>query len=150
MRGIALLVTLAASPAVAACGEDDATAVRAVFARLDAAQRRGDAEQACERIFVVAEAGRAESESESEEGEGEADESPEACRAAFAAAADTRSAQVRRLRTTVKSVELEGDEATATVRSEVTRTDGSTFTNTYTRDLVRHDGRWRIRISPEG
>lgn len=139
---------------LAGCGGDDDTAsVRSLFARLDAAQERGDAEAACERVFLVAEEGRTEPEAEEEEGEEgerEAGESPEACRAAFRAQSSTRAAQVRRLRTTVTSVEVHGEEAIAKVRSEVTRADGSRFTNVYQRDLVRRDSGWRIRISPEG
>lgn len=150
MRNASIL--LATGALVAGCGgTGDEAAVRAVFERLDGIQQRGDAEAACEQVFLVAEAGREESEAERErEGRGEAGESPEACRTAFATAASTRRAQVRDLRTTVQSVRVEGDEAAATLRSRVTRADGTTFTNVYTRDLVRHDGSWRIRISPEG
>ena len=50
----------------------------------------------------------------------------------------------------MQSVDFEGDTAVAHVRSEVVRADGSTFDNEYERDLVRRDGDWRIRISPEG
>lgn len=147
MRGVALTVVAVGSMLIlASCGgrDDDAAAIRAVFARLDAAQRRNDAEQACEKVFLVAEANRSKGES------GEEGEEPGACRDAFASAAVTRSSQVRRLHTTVESVAVDGSRATAELRSEVTRTDGSTFINTYTRDLVRRDGAWRIRISPEG
>lgn len=143
-----VVVFLVSLLALAGCGgASDEQAVRALFDRLDEAQVSGDAEAACDQVFLVAEAGREEGE---EEGEGEGEESPDACRAAFAAAASTRKAQVKSLRTTVKSVDVEGDEARATVRSQVVRADGSRFENVYTRDLVRRDGGWRIRISPEG
>lgn len=135
MRSVALVIV--AGLLLAGCGGGDEEAVKTVFQRLDAAQARGDAETACEKVFLVA-------------AEEEAGESPEACRAAFAAAAATRRAQVRELRTSVRTVKVEGDEARATLRSEVTRADGSRFTNEYQRELVRRDGRWRIRISPEG
>ena len=147
MRGIAMIVVVLG---LTACGSgDDRSQVSALFDRLDRAQSDNDADTACEKVFLVAEEGRSEDEEEGEK-EQEGEESPDACRRAFSAAASARRAQVKRLRTTVKSVRVDGDEATATVRSQVTRADGSTFSNVYTRDLVRRDGKWRIRISPEG
>lgn len=147
MRSIALVSACAGLLLAAGHDDDQAAQVRSVFARLDDAQRTGDADMACKDVFLVAEAGRPDP---GKEGRGESGESPTACRAAFERATSARAAQVDGLRTTVQSVRIKGDAATATVRSEVTRTDGSRFGNTYTRDLVRRDGAWRIRISPEG
>lgn len=141
----------------------DEHAISGVFARLDQAQRRGDAELACDKVFLVQEAFEARTrekdkggdeaereEREREAGDGEAGESPEACRRAFRTGQATRRKQVRALRTKLETVKVDGETATATVRATVTRTDGSSFSNVAERDLVRHDGHWRIRISPEG
>ena len=133
------------------CGSGgERQSVTGVFRRLDDAQRRGDAREACEKVFLVREEGREAEEEEEGEDEGESGESPEACRAAFTAGQRAREAQVRSLSSKVESVHVDGDRATAKVRSRVVRADGSSFTNVYTRDLVRQDGQWRIRISPEG
>ncbi len=151
---LALIVLVAAL--LSACGGEDRAGVDRVFDRLAEVQRTGDAVAACEEVYLVQESHAAAEDDEEEERErereegGEPGESPEECRAAFQAAAATRRDQVQSLRSTVQSVTFDGDTAVAKVQSEVTRADGSTFINIYERDLVRRDGDWRIRISPEG
>jgi len=149
MRTIVITAGLALVLAGCGGGGGDREAVAELFKRLQTAQADNNPRAACEVVFVVQEPWEQAPSARVPEVETGV-ESPAACQAAFEAGQAAREKQVESLHTTVESVAFDGDTAVARVRSEVTRTDGSTFANVYERDLVRRNGDWRIRISPEG
>ena len=53
------------------------------------------------------------------------------------------------VRLDVRDVTVKGDAATAAVRTEVTRADGTKLRQDGTRRLVRRDGEWRVVITEE-
>jgi ketosteroid isomerase-like protein len=145
------LAVVAAALAGQGCGGDensDQEAITAVVDELFAAQDSGDAAKACDEVYVIQEPGRS-GEAEGEEGEAEA-EGADSCEGAFEAANERRQAEVKDLSSDISSVEVDGDEATAIVHTELERTDGSHLSQDVPYDLVRTPDGWRIRISEEG
>ena len=69
---------------------------------------------------------------------------------AFEAADERRRAEVENLTTEVGSIEVDGDRATATVRTHLERVDGSSLSQDVPYDLVRTPDGWRVRIADEG
>jgi hypothetical protein len=130
------------------CGDSDEDQIREVMAELRDAQESGDAEKACEEVYVVREPGR------EEEGEGEEEGEKEGgfgnCERAFEQAVEARRAGVKRLRTRLVRVEVDGDEGEAVLHTAATRADDSTFERDVPYELVRTEEGWRVRISPEG
>ena len=146
------LAVVAAALAGQGCGGDensDQEAITAVVDELFAAQDSGDAAKACDEVYVIQEPGRSGEEAEGEEEAGEA-EAADSCEAAFEAANERRQAEVKDLSSDISSVEVDGDEATAIVHTELERADGSHLSQEVPYDLVRTADGWRIRISEEG
>ena len=112
------------------------------------AQESGDAERACNEVYVVQERGR-EPETEEGEEEGRGGESG-GCEPAFERAVEQRRATVKRLETELLRVEVDGEEGTAVLRTSATRTDGSSFERDVPYAVVHTEEGWRVRISPEG
>lgn len=155
------LATIAAGAALLTSGcaaeQDQASrdrdAVTAVLGELRSAQDGGDAETACREVYVVQEPGGgegsaaadAEAEAEAEGGDGIGQ-----CEASFRAAAARRRQEISDLSTEVDSVEVDGDQATAIVHTELRRADGSRLSQDVPYDLVRTPEGWRIRIASEG
>jgi hypothetical protein len=139
MRLVGALLVVAAL--LAGCGGDDRSQITKLMTELRSVQASGDAEKACEEVYVVRERGRAEA-----EGEGERN-GAEGCQKAFeqAAAAD----DVRGLRTKLVRVELAGDEGTAVLHTTATRPDGSELDRDVPYDVVRTEEGWRVRIAGE-
>ena len=151
MRTVCLAFVLAAVAAAAGCGgEDPEQQVASLMADLREVQESGNAEKACEEVYVVQEPGR-EPESE-EEGEDELEGGGERarCEPAFERALEQRKAAVKRLDTELVRVDVEGDEGTAVLHTSATRTDGSTFERDVPYAVVHTEEGWRVRISPEG
>lgn len=146
------LAALAAAAAVSGCGGGAAPApdagVRAALERLDRAQAAGDARTACGGLIAVEERGRIEVPGASERDGADADAGGAACERAFAVASASRRA-LRGASLDVGSVRVAGERATATVRTLVTRADGSSLRQEATRRLIRRDGRWRVLVSAE-
>lgn len=141
MRLMLVLVLLAA--ALGGCGGgDDREQISHLMGELRAVQDSGDAEKACEEVYVVRERGR------SEEEEGEEGGESEGCRREFEQAAKVND--VRGLRTKLVRVEVQGDEATAVLHTTATRPDGSELDRDVPYDVVRTEEGWRVRIAGEG
>jgi hypothetical protein len=164
---VSLAALAALALAGAGCGSDPADADReeiaAVLNQLFDAQDAGDAETACSDVYVIQEPWEVQGETaaassgESAEAEAEAGAEGEGgeaglqdCEAAFEQADELRRSQVRRLSTDVGAIELDGERATATVHTELTRPDGSALSQEVPYDLVHTPEGWRIRISEEG
>jgi sarcosine oxidase gamma subunit len=137
MRLLVALVVLSA--ALAACGGDDREQISHLMGELRAVQDSGDAEKACEEVYVVRERDRVE-----EEG-GEEDEG---CRQAFEQAAAGRD--VTNLSTRLVRVDVAGEEGTAVLHTSATRPDGSALDRDVPYDVVKTEKGWRVRIAGEG
>lgn len=133
---IALALVLAAA---SGCGGDDRQQITDLMSSLRQVQDSGDAEKACEDVYVVRERDKGEEEEEGED---------EGCEQAFEAAASSRD--VRDLRTKLVRVDVEGDEATAVLHTTATRPDGSTLDRDVPYDVVKTEEGWRVRIAGEG
>ena len=145
---IACLALLMAT--AAGCGGDDPEQqVTELMTELRRVQESGDAEKACEEVYVVQERGR-EPETEESEAEGEGGGEGGACVPAFERALDQRRAAVKRLDTKLVRVDVAGDEGTAVLHTSATRTDGSKFERDVPYAVVHTKDGWRVRISPEG
>lgn len=132
---------------LAGCGGgSDEEQITKLMGELRATQDSGDAERACEEVYVVRERGRG---PESGEGEGEEGEGG-GCEAAFERSVEQRKAAVRRLKTTLVRVKVDGEEATAVLHWRATRADGSSFERDVPYAVVHTDHGWRVAISPEG
>jgi hypothetical protein len=139
-------------------GNSDEEQITAVVNQLFAAQESGDAEKACNDVYVIAEPDRPAGESESEGGadaeEGDAQEpeseSPGACETAFEAADERRQNEVSDLTTDISSISVDGDTATAIVHTELQRSDGTHLSQEVPYDLLKTPDGWRIRIAEEG
>ena len=132
--------------ALAGCGggKDDRQQISDLMAQLREVQESGDAERACEKVYVVRERGRAEEEEEGEEeGGGE-------CREAFERAVEARRRGIRDLETELVRVDVESDEGTAVLHTRIVRRDGSTLERDVPYDVVRTEEGWRVRIAGEG
>ncbi len=133
-------------------------------------QESGDAEVACSDVYVVQEPDRPGGGPEGAEGEGaeegasaeaeaEGAASSEAatdeaesggCQAAFLDAVAQARQEVSDLQTSIGTIEVEDDRATATVHTELKRQDGSELVQDVPYDLVRTPDGWRVRIAGEG
>ena len=141
MRLLLVLALLAA--ALGGCGGGgDREQISHLMGELRAAQDSGDAEKACEEVYVVRERGRSEEEGDEEGGESEG------CRREFEQAA--MAADVRGLRTKLVRVEVDGDEGTAVLHTTATRPDGSELDRDVPYDVIRTEEGWRVRIAGEG
>lgn len=135
---------------------------------LHQAQLSGDAELACREVYVIQEPeaegesegggdanaeerapGGAESESESGETE-DGDEEASDCERSFAVVTDRLNAEVTNLSTEVGEIEIDGESATATVHTTLTRADGTELVRDVPYTLLSTPDGWRIRISDEG
>jgi hypothetical protein len=134
-----LTVLCLAGALFAGCGDSDEEQVRALMGELRGVQASGDAEKACEKVYVVRERNRAESEGEEEGGE----ECRRACEQAV------RGRDVTNLRTKLQRVDLKGEEGTAVLHTTATRPDGSTLDRDVPYDVIRTEKGWRIRIAGE-
>lgn len=134
---------------LAGCGgSSDEEQITKLMGDLRATQESGDAERACEEVYVVRERGR---EPETEEGEGEEGEREGGgCEAAFERSIEQRKAAVRRLTTKLVRVKVDGEEATAVLHWRATRADGSRFERDVPYAVVHTEHGWRVAISPEG
>ena len=149
-----VLAALIALALLAGCGGDDPEQqVGELISELKQVQASGDAEKACEEVFVVQEefqpAGEENSEREREE-ERSAGGEARGCESAFEQSVEQRRANLKRLDTKLAKVDLEDGKGVALVRTSATRADGSTFERDVPYDVVRTREGWRIRISPEG
>jgi hypothetical protein len=163
-RLLATVGVLAATAVAVGCGggdpaDDDQAAITTTLEKLFAAQEQGDAQTACEDLYVIQEPPRPGGEAEGAPTDGEASSSTEAdageagageCETAFERAEALRRSEVHDLSTEVGAVEVDGDRATATVQTELTRSDGSALSQDVPYDLVRTPDGWRIRIADEG
>src|SRR4051794_40883768 len=105
-----VLAVLALVLGLAGCGHgDDRAQIEGVMTQLRRAQDKGDAEAACEHVYVVREAKAGDGEEEGEEAE--ADEG--GCRAAFEAAVAQRRRALTSLRTSLERVDVHGEKAVA-------------------------------------
>src|SRR5829696_8407788 len=145
MRSRSAAVALAVLALAAGCGGDDPEKqVTELMSELRQVQESGDAEKACEEVYVVQERGR-EPETEESEEEGEGGGEP-----AFERVLEQRRAAVKGLETKLVRLDVEGDEGTAVLHTSATRTDGSTFERDVPYAVVHTKEGWRVRISPEG
>jgi hypothetical protein len=150
MRSWSAAVALAVLALAAGCGGDDPEKqVTQLMTELRQVQESGDAEKACEEVYVVQERGR-EPETEESEEEGEGGGERAGCKPAFERALEQRRAAVKRLDTKLVRVDVEGDEGTAVLHTSATRTDGSSFERDVPYAVVHTNEGWRVRISPEG
>jgi hypothetical protein len=124
-------------------GGDDREQISHLMTELRKVQDSGNAEKACEKVYVVRERGKAEKEEEGGDEEG-----GEGCRQAFEQA--VRGREVKDLRTKLVRVDVEGDEATAVLHTTATRPDGSTLDRDVPYDVVKTEEGWRVRIAGEG
>jgi hypothetical protein len=148
MRSWSAAVVLAVL-ALAGCGGDDPEQqVTALMTELREAQESGDAERACEQVYVIRERDKG-AEREEEEG-GEAEGGEEGCREAFEQAVERRRAELKDLKTRLVRVDVEGDEATAVLHTTAVRRDGSQLERDVPYDVVRTSEGWRVRIAGEG
>lgn len=142
------------STLLAGCGggrdaSPERAAIRATLARFDRAQAGGDAKGTCHGLVAVEEQGRIEVPGEHERDAGEeATGAAGACERALAVASASRRA-LKDVQVEVRSVAVDGDRATARLRTRLTRSDGSRLDQPAVRRLVRVDGRWRILITGE-
>src|SRR5829696_1178966 len=152
MRSRSAAVALAVLALAAGCGGDDPEKqVTELMSELRHVQESGDAEKACEEVYVVQEPGRGpETEKEGEEEEHEGGGERARCEPAFERALEQRKAAVKRLDTELVRVDVEGDEGTAVLHTSATRTDGSTFERDVPYAVVHTEEGWRVRISPGG
>ena len=144
-------VCVIALASLAGCGSEvdtDERAIEAVLAELRRAQEASDGETACRRVYVVAEAWEKFGNKETGEGEGEG--AVAACQAAFAGAVEHRQSEITDLSTSLGEIEVDGNQATAVVHTELQRADGSLLSQDASYDLVRTADGWRVRISDEG
>ena len=140
------IACLALAVAASGCGGDDPEQqVAELMKELRQVQESGDAEKACEEVYVVQEHGR---EPETEEGEGGGERAR--CEPAFERSLEQRREAVKRLDTKLVRVDVKGDEGTAVLHTRATRTDGSTFERDVPYAVVHTEEGWRVRISPEG
>lgn len=143
LRGAWLATTVAGvALALGGCGsgEDaDREAITELMSTLRLAQERGDARLACSDVYLVQERDRA------PEAEGK-----EECLEAFPRAEAVRRAAVKDLRTELTDIQVDGDTATAVLRTRLRRADGSPLEQDATYDLVRTARGWRVRIAGEG
>src|SRR4051794_15086038 len=129
MRTGWLLATLAVAASLASCGggetaDDDQAQITATLERLFQAQRDGDAETACNDLYAIQEPDAPGGDGEGESESGEAEEGdPGECEAAFERAHEQQASQVSDLQTEIGAIDIEGDRATATVRTQLTRAD---------------------------
>ena len=153
---------------VAGCGgndesDSDEAQISAVLEKLFAAQDQGDAEPACNDVYVIREPWEsAEAEEESGEDEAENDEAEEEgegaegeagveeCELAFERTSELQQRQTRNVSTEIGTIEVDGDDATALVHTELERADGSALSQDAPYELVRTPDGWRVRISEEG
>ena len=143
------LTTCLAVALLAGCGGgSDKEQITALMGELRATQESGDAEKACEQVYVVREPGH-QAEPEEEGGE-EAEGERAACEPAFERSIEQRKAAVKRLSTKLVRVDVDGDEATAVLHWSATRADGSSFERDVPYPVVRTEEGWRVVISPEG
>ena len=129
--------------ALAGCGGDDREQITHLMSQLREVQESGNAEEACEKVYVVRERGKA-----SEEEEGGEEEGGEGCRAAFEQVAAGRD--VKDLKTKLVRVDVEGEEGTAVLHTTATRQDGSELDRDVPYDVVKTEEGWRVRIAGEG
>jgi hypothetical protein len=127
-------------------GNSDEEQITAVVNQLFAAQRSGDADKACNDIYVIAEPGRPVEEGEEDAGEGSAG----ACESTFEAANQRSQAEVKDLTNDISSINVDGETATAIVHTELQRADGSHLSQDVPYDLIKTPDGWRIRIAEEG
>lgn len=127
-------------------GNSDEEAITAVVNELFAAQQSGDADKACNEVYVIAEPGKPAESEEADAGEGSAD----ACEATFEAASERSQAEVKDLTNDISSINVDGDTATAIVHTELQRVDGSHLSQDVPYDLLKTPDGWRIRIAEEG
>jgi hypothetical protein len=157
------LAALVAGLLVAGCGDDspdtDEEQITAVLNLLFDTQENGDADTACNEVYVVMEPwevgiegeGDAEGEGEAErEAEGDGETAPGKCEAVFEQARATAETETSDLSTELGEIEVDGDRATAIVHTELVRSDGSPLSQDVPYDLVHTADGWRIRISEEG
>jgi len=150
MRSWTAAVALAVLALAAGCGGDDPEQqVTRLMTELRQVQESGDAEKACEEVYVVQEPGR-EPETEESEKEGEGGGEGAGCKPAFERSIEQRRAAVKRLDTKLVRVDVEGEAGTAVLHTSATRTDGSTFERDVPYAVVHTEEGWRVRISPEG
>ena len=127
------------------CGQrDDRAEITDLMAQMREAQDSGNAEEACEKVYVVREPNRP-AEEEEEEGEEEGGE----CETVFEQSVERRRDQVKDLRTKLVGVQVEGDEGTAVLHTTLTRQDGSRLERDVHYPVVHTEKGWRVRISPE-
>jgi hypothetical protein len=150
MRSWSAAVALAVLALATGCGGDDPEEqVTQLMTDLRQVQESGDAEKACDEVYVVQEPGR-EPETEESEEEGEGGGEGAGCKPAFERSLEQRRAAVKRLDTKLVRVDVKGDEGTAVLHTSATRTDGSTFERDVPYAVVHTKEGWRVRISPEG
>ena len=155
-----LAIGVVASVAVAGCGGGDESEgtdreeIGAVLGQLRSAQDSGNAELACREVYVIGEPerpGSAEGAQAEEEAGGEGEGATLAeCEAAFRVADERRRQEVSDLTTEIGTIEVDGDEATAIVHTELRRADGSSLSQDVPYDLVHTTEGWRVRIAEEG
>lgn len=159
MRRSLAVVAVLATALVAGCGggedseDSDQAEITAVLEKLFDAQQAGDAETACEEVYVIQEPPRPGSDAEGESRESEAEVGEAGlreCEAAFQKAVALRRREVSDLQTEIGSIELDGDQARATVHTELRRSDGSELSQDVPYDLVHTADGWRVRIAEEG
>src|SRR4051794_40692976 len=93
---------------LAGCGsQSDEQQITEVMGTLRATQDSGDAEKACEEVYVVQERGREPEAEGEEEGEGERAR----CEPAFERSVEQRKAAVERLKTKLVRVDVDGEQA---------------------------------------
>ena len=150
-------------------GGDDQAAITTVLTELRQVQSSGDAEAACSDVYVVQEADRpggepegtvdgegeagsagGEGNAEGGKGDAESESGPGGCEASFRDAVDRAREEVSDLQTSIGSIDVEGDRATAIVHTELQRQDGSELSQDVPYDLVRTPDGWRVRIANEG
>jgi hypothetical protein len=142
MRTAVLLTCLLAALAGCGGGDDDKNQILGLMMHLREVQESGDAERACEEVYVVRERGRGEAEGEAEGGE--------ECREAFERAVEARRRDLRDLETELVRVDVEGDEGTAVLHTKLVRRDGSMLERDVPYDVVRTEEGWRVRIAGGG
>lgn len=142
-------------------GGGDQSAITAVLTELRQVQDSGDAKAACSNVYVLQEPDRPGGEPEGSSGGGgeagsgggggeETEPGSGGCEASFLAAVDRAREEVSDLQTSIGSIDVEGDRATAIVHTELKRQDGSALTQDVPYDLVRTPEGWRVRIADEG
>ena len=143
MRSIVALCLIMAALAGCGGGGDDREQISRLMGELRQVQDSGDAEKACEEVYVVRERDRP----QEEEG-GKEEEVGEGCREAFEQAAEARD--VSDLRAKLVRVDVDGEEGTAVLHTTATRSDGSELDRDVPYDVVKTEEGWRVRIAGEG